>query len=261
MHASRISKLHNGKIWKRGVESNSVVKLPDVLNGESGKGFTCTGLTYDAVENVYYMGNIGKITPDIPGCHSTIVKLSDDFTVNLGEIEIGKIFPTRQDVQGVTFDSSDNTLWFCSFGENLIRHITLGGQDLGAIETPQPTGIVYEKETDTLWVLTYTELYNIQKNGDRRRTIPLSLKGQDQIFLDEERRILYITAGNNYKGKNYVYTVDLPTGQVKKAYLLHDSCAVEGIFYKEGKLYIANDGYYHNAKVPENQINIYELEK
>jgi len=40
---------------------------------------------------------------------------------------------------------------------------------------------------------------------------------------------------------------------------LKDSFAVEGIYIENEIMYIVNDGYYHNAKIPVNQINKYDI--
>ena len=40
---------------------------------------------------------------------------------------------------------------------------------------------------------------------------------------------------------------------------MKDSYAVEGIFIDDHDMYILNDGYYHNAKVPVNCVNHYRI--
>lgn len=239
--------------------SESVVSLPDVVGGEEGKGFTSTGLTYDENEGVFYIGNIGKSTPETPGFKSTIVKLSKDFKTNLGEINIYKTFPEMSDIQGLTLDKSDDTIWFCSFAENMLHHIDKNGEAIESIEFSKPIGIVYDSRTDTLWGLSQTELINMSKQGEIIKSISVSIEGQDQLWLDEQNNLMYFTAGNNYKGKNYVYTVNLTTDEVIKLYTLKDSHAVEGIYIQDNYMCIVNDGYYHDAKVKVNQINIYNL--
>ncbi len=79
------------------------------------------------------------------------------------------------------------------------------------------------------------------------------------MYLDEKNDIIYFTVGNNYQKPNDVYTINLSTGQIKKKYILKDSYAVEGIFIINHDMYIINDGYYHNAKVPINCINHYRI--
>lgn len=115
----------------QGIEADYVIQLPDIESGETGKGFTCTGLTYHENENVFYVGNIGKSLPQTAGFRPTIVKLSEDFSEVLGEIPLYEIFPSMEDIQGLAIDYSDNSIWFCSTGENMIRHISESGKDAG----------------------------------------------------------------------------------------------------------------------------------
>lgn len=237
------------------------VTLPDISVGAAGKGFTCTGVSYDALENVFYVGNIGKALPSTPGFKSTIVKLSKDGKTNLGEIKLYETYPTMSDVQGVTIDTSDNTIWFCSFAENKIRHITKQGVNIGEISVSQPSGIAYDSRTDTLWVLTLTALKKFDKTGTELESIDVSITGQDQLYLDEHKNIMYFTAGANYTGLNFVYKVDLETKAITIAYNLKESYAVEGIYIEGSEMYIFNDGFYHTSTVPTNQINIYDITK
>lgn len=244
---------------QEGIISKSIIQVPDVEGGLEGKGFTCTGLTYDNKEDVFYVANIGKATPKTEGFKSTIVKVSKDFKENLGEIKLYETFKEMSDIQGLTIDYSDNSFWFCSFSENKIRHIDKYGKDLGYIDFEKPTGIVYDNRTDSLWVLSYDDLVNIKKDGTIEKKISIQEEGQDQLWLDEKSNKMYITTGNNYKSSNYVFTIDLSTEEVKKEYTMADSYAVEGIYIEGSDMYILNDGFYHNGKVKVNQVNIYDL--
>lgn len=53
--------------------------------------------------------------------------------------------------------------------------------------------------------------------------------------------------------------VDLETNEIKPVYELQDSYAIEGIAIVDDVLYVLNDGYYHDAKVAVNQVNMYDL--
>lgn len=195
---------------------------------------------------------------------STIVWLSDDFSSVLGEIYLYDAFPSMKDIQGICVDGADQTLWFCSFGEGKVRHITRDAQSLGEIKIDQPTGIAYDSRTDTIWVLTYRQLIRFSKDGKRLKSFNVNVKGQDQLWLDESNDVMYFTAGLNYsdsifKGDNAVWSVNLKTGELEEAYVLADSYSVEGLYMANGKLYVLNDGYYHSAKIPTNQVNVYDL--
>jgi len=239
----------------------SETPMPDIALGEHGKGFTCTGIAYDPVENVYYIGNCGKARFEDEQFHATIVKVSKDDFQYIDEIRLYEIYPAMSDIQGITIDTSDNTIYFCSTIENRIRHITTDGKDKGEIYAEHPTGIAYDSRTDTLWVLSKQRLMQMDKSGEVIRSFDLTLEGQDHIFLDKAKNTIYLTAGNNYNGENYVYRVQLLFNRVSLAYVLKESYAVEGIYIEDDTIYILNDGYYHTAKNPVNQVSQYDLSK
>lgn len=241
------------------LKPSSTKQIPDIKDGVEGKGFTCTGLAKDKDENVYWVGNIGKDLPTTSGFKSTIVKLSNDFDENLGEINIYSEFSSMKDIQGITVDYENDSLWFCSFEENKIRNITKTGEEISFVDINRPTGIAYDSRTDSLWVLSQSELSNITKSGDVIKKIEVSINGQDQIYLDEKNDIIYFTVGSVYDKNNFVYSVDLKTNSIKELFTLEDSYAIEGIHIDDGEMYILNDGYYHDAKIPINQINTYNL--
>lgn len=101
------------------LKSNDVKTLSKLCGNSNG--FTCTGMAYDG--NHFYIGNIGKETPETNGFHSEIMICNNDFTEIIDRIDIGSLFPDMEDVQGIAIDTSDNSIYFCSFSENIVRHI------------------------------------------------------------------------------------------------------------------------------------------
>ncbi len=81
------------------------------------------------------------------------------------------------------------------------------------------------------------------------------------MFLDEENELIYFSAGADYHGDSYIYTVDLKTNKVEPLYILKDSYAIEGITIVNNVLYVLNDGYYHDAQISVNQVNMYYLNR
>lgn len=131
---------------------------------------------------------------------------------------------------------------------------------MGEFDCDNPIGLAYDSRTDSLWIMTNSSLDNInKKTGSVIRSIKIALNAQDQIYIDEEKDIIYFTVGNNYNGRNYVYSVNLTNDVIRKEYTLKDSYAVERIYIDYEDLYILNDGVYHNAKNATNQVNIYKL--
>lgn len=238
--------------------ADTVVPLPDI--NDTGHGFTCTGITYDPQTGFFLVGDIGKELPGSSGFASKIVKFSLDFLTAEGTIQLSTLFPNMEDVQGITMDTSDRSIWFCSPHENLVRHISAAGSSLGSFAVTGPTGIAYSAVTDSFWVMTYGgAVTRYSKTGEVLETYNSTIgEALDQCFLDEQHGYLYITAGTNYQTRNNVYKFDLSDHTFSTACTV-DSYSVEGIWIGPDSMILLNDGYYHSAYVPVNQVNIYEL--
>lgn len=236
----------------------SVVPLPDLY--EVGKGFTCTGLAYDAANNTFLVGDIGILLPNSGTIQSQLVRVSSDFTTVVETIPLYTAFPNMSDVQGVAIDTSDGSVWVCSPSENLIRNITAAGASIGSIAATRPTGVAYDPRDDTLWVLNYSNsILHLTKDGTVLATHSFSYsEALDQCFLDVEHGYLYITAGTNYSSRNNVYLFNTETSAQSIACTV-DSYSVEGIWIGVDRMVIVNDGYYHSASDGRNVANIYNL--
>lgn len=239
--------------------TNNIAKLSNFYTSKNNNGFTITGLAYDLTNNYFLCGNIGKEHPtDSTPINSSIVVLDSSLNNVLFQIELAKNLQIKGDIQGVTIDSVNNSIWFCDFGENKVYNISYECDSITSFDVSKPTGIAYDCYRDMIWVLTYSNLLLYNRDGDLFRIIPTNEQGQDQLFYDSGSDALFMTAGNNYKGENYVFVVDCKTGEKELRFILKDSYAIEGITIVNGNMYIANDGYYHDAKSNINQINIYK---
>ena len=233
--------------------ASEVIPLPDLY--ETGKGFTCTGLTSDGT--YYYIGDIGTLNGT---SYNSQIVVTRDFvnverTIPLYSLSGFNI------IQGVAYDSSDDTLWCCDADGSKIYHITKNGSLIGSFSTNQPTGIAYSSSDDTLWVLNYSnKIIHMTKTGTTIASYDFAYNETlDQCFLDEGHGYLYITAGTNYTGRNNVYCFNINTHEQSIACTV-DSYSVEGIMIESDRMIILNDGLYHSAAVPVNQANIYSLE-
>lgn len=235
------------------------IPLPDLY--ETGKGFTCTGLAFDEEENVFLVGDIGKLLPNSGTIQSQIVMLSDDLLTVEGTIPLYNVFSNMSDVQGVCIDTSDDTIWFCNPSGNYIGHVSKTGTNLGTVSVSSPTGIAYSASDNTFWVLNYNnQIVHISKTGTVLETFSFSYnEALDQCFLDEGHGYLYITAGTNYTGRNNIYLFDVNTHQQSIACTV-DSYSVEGLVILPDRMVIVNDGYYHSATDSRNVANVYSLE-
>ncbi len=235
--------------------------LPDIYG--NGHGWTCTGLAHDETTDTFLVGDIGKALPSSSGFASQIVRVSADFSTVIEQIPLYTSFPNMLDVQGITIDTSDDTIWFCSTSENLIRRIDKNGNSIGSFSvTGRPTGIAYSANDNTFWVLTYANTDNIikiSKTGSvlERYTFNYSAT-LDQCFFDAGRGYLYIVAGDNYSSRNNIYLFNVNTHE-QSIVCTVDSYSVEGLWIGEDEMIIVNDGYYHSATVSVNQANFYQL--
>ena len=240
------------------IYANKILKLPD--KEKANVGFTCTGLYWDKEEECFFIGNAGKYKPNDKTFQASIEIVEKDFSAIKGDIPCYLKFENMRDIQGVT-KSTDGTIWLCSYGENKVRHIDEKGNELGNFDIKEPSGIANDSKSNTLWTLTNNYLYNCSYDGVVQKSIKIHIKGQDQLFLDEKNDLIYFSAGADYHGDSYIYTVDLKTSKVKPLYVLKDSYAIEGITIVDDVLYVLNDGYYHDAETPINQVNMYFLNK
>ena len=241
--------------------ASSTVTLPDIY--QNGHGWTCTGIAYDTDSNTFLIGDIGKELPSSSGFASQIVRVSRDLSTVIEQIPLYETFPNMADIQGIAIDSTDETIWFCSTGENLVRHIDSEGNSIGSFSvTGSPTGVAYSPKDDSFWILTYASSNNIlrvSKTGSVLEQYTFSYSDTlDQCFLDAEKGYLYIDAGANYSSRNNIYLFNTNTHEQSIACTV-DSYSVEGIWIGETEMIILNDGYYHSATVEVNQANIYEL--
>ena len=238
------------------IYANKILKLPDT--GKKDVGFTCTGLYWDKKEESFFIGNAGKYKPSDKTFQASIEVMKNDFSIIKRSIPCYLKFENMRDIQGVT-KSIDRTIWLCSYGENKVRHIDEKGNEIGNFNMKEPSGIANDSRSNTLWILTNDYLYNCTYDGIIQKTIKIRIKGQDQLFLDEKNDLIYFSAGADYHGDSYIYIVDLKTNNVKPLYVLKDSYAIEGIAIVDDVLYVLNDGYYHDAETPVNQVNMYFL--
>ena len=243
-------------------QESAQVKIADriiTLDEIEEKGFTCTGAVFDPASKSFYVGDAGKKMPLDEKFRAGIRQLSLDLNEQIRFFECYKQFESMRDIQGVAIDSTSN-IWFCSYGENLVRCMDQNGNPINCHRVKNPSGIAYSSSDDTFWVLTNRYLIHFSREFNEICKFSFKVAGQDQLFYDEEQKIIYITAGNNYHGESYVYSFDVTNELFKLEYILQDSFAIEGITIINGSMYVFNDGLYHDAEIPVNQVNIYSLQ-
>lgn len=144
------------------------------------------------------MGDIGVSShQDINSIKSSIIVFDRTWRLQ-EEISVGENFPEMIDIQGITYDLSDRTLWFCDFGGNEIYHIDRKRNLICEIKVNHQFGITYDSKRDKLWVMTYSEIKCYSKTGHQELSFNFNKKGQDQLFYDEQSDRLYASVEYRY---------------------------------------------------------------
>ena len=225
------------------------------------ENFTCTGLTWDTSDNSFWIGDYGtQNMGDIP--YPRIVEVDKDLKKILRVLELSNVLSIDDNLQGVAYDQKNDSLWL-AVGESC-KNIDKNGNliyefNLGKYSKYNANGICVDN--DTLWILCYSKyLLHYDKTGFLIKEYRFNYKDQDQICIFEDT--ILATIGSDYSGENnYVVSIDKDAdASMYVKYQLKGSYAIEGIAIVDGKLYIANDGLYHNAKIKESYISVYDLE-
>lgn len=241
------------------LSTKEIYTLPDMINGNA---FTCTGMSYDQENNSLWVGNYGAASIDATNKYPSIVEL------NYGNFEVIRIIELPfldciyANIQGVAYDSENDSIWFTDSSK--IYEINKNGKLLSKFAVDPytadvPNGIALGKD-GSLWVLFYKNyLVNYTKEGKMIGVVKCNYENQDQIVCDDKGNI-WISAGVDYLGdKNYVIQINAISGQIITGFKVMESYAIEGIVFVDGNLLVMNDGLYHDAKLKENFICIYEL--
>ena len=246
------------------IYSTQSYTLPYVDTEDGKVGFTCTGLTFDEVNEVWWIGCYGRTNEDEEYGHSRIIEMDRDFEKILNVLDISSLVEgTKDNIQGVAYDNSNNSLWFTD--SHILYNITSKGELLKTIEFEakykKPNGIAVDNKNDLIWVLFFNDyLVQVDKNGKIIKEYPCNIEDQDQLFINQANGTLLFTAGADYMGnENFIYEYDFANECPVLVYQLMDSYAVEGLVVDHDTIYVANDGLYHAAFEPINVIKKYEV--
>lgn len=251
-----VSKLNNVKIVD--LEPIEYIELPSTL--DNGAALTATGISCDRNSNALFIGNYGKASSEDSDIYPSIISVSQDsFNVN-GYIHFDM---DSIDIQGIAFDVTNNSFWYTN-GGSVINCSALDASELSSFSLDKyskykANGICIDANDDSLWVLClYKYLLNYDKKGNLLKVLDCEYIGQDHICSDNNG-LLYISAGVDYSGENnYIICID-KNAEIKTIYRAKGSYAIEGVLILDDDLYIVNDGIYHDAKIRENYIQIYNI--
>lgn len=247
------------------VDKNTAIlkKTETILFEEFGeRNFTCTGLTFDTDKDTFWIADYGAMnSEDNP--EPRLIEVNKEWTHVVSTISLNNIVDSNANVQGVCYDSSNESLWFAT-GDKIIN-ISKEGHEIGSIKLGpyakyKANGVTYNPTDNSLWVLCYEKyLLNYSKDGHLLSRIKMNLQDQDQIYMLNEHELI-VTVGADYNGtNNFIVKVNISSGEISVWYQVVGSYAVEGVCVVDDNLYIANDGLYHNAKIKKSYISIYNL--
>ena len=91
----------------------AIKNLPTAMNYNSEEGFTCTGLTWDTKEGVFWIANFGKARPELEEIQPSLIKISEDFSCIYAELSLVGIADetNSMNLQGISYDGTDDSLW------------------------------------------------------------------------------------------------------------------------------------------------------
>jgi hypothetical protein len=254
--------LVNASTVSRTVTFQSRTTLPDgALGSIPGKGWTCTGLFYDSIENVWWVSNDGRANLG-SSFFPSIVKMDFNATTILDQIDIKAIYPDNTTIQGLVIDPQNNSIWFAALGQNKLRNITKAGVSLGELSFTSPNGLAYDTLDDTLIVHDGSAISVVNKTtGAIIRTYEASHSSADHLYFDPLTRYLYISYGNNGSAGNIeVYNHDSGMS-IENIGPFAEVTATEGIWIIDNNIYFLSDAYFHpEGPVDLNQILNYTFE-
>lgn len=225
------------------------------------ENFTCTGLTWDDNDKTFWIGDYGAMSnKDTPS--PRVVEVSRDLSEIVKLVDLSEVLSSDDNLQGIAYDELTNSLWL-AVGDT-VKNISKDGAlifefDLGKYTKYKSNGICVDETDDSLWVLCRTKyLLHYDKSGNLIKEYQFNYKDQDQIFLYDG--MMLVTVGADYTGEeNYIVSINIENGNISVPYQISEAYAVEGICVVEDKMYIANDGLYHDAKIKESYISVFEF--
>jgi hypothetical protein len=241
----------------------SATRMPDGASGSIvSKGFTNTGLARDPVDGTWWMGNHGKGTGADPAFLSSVVHLSADFSTIIAEYTAASLGLQAASIQGVAYDTSDNTIWFVVKGTpNQVIHMSKAGSVLATLPSGVSSlnGLAYDIARNQLIGIDTSNVKWYNKSDFS--VVPARaflVEGGDQVSYDSATDTVLVTFGINGQDGTVQYwpVQDNNYGGLWKSRTdtLTGADAIEGVALYNNTLYIANDGYYHNGNLHLNEI-------
>lgn len=237
------------------------VDVPDASNGDTGKGFTITGLAR-ARDGTWWAANDGRnVETGGNGLWlASIVHLSADFTTKLGEILATDIDPSiAESLQGLVV-ANDGTLWVADITNMTLWHFTPAGTLIGSIVlTYEPNALGYDPDMGVLVVgrvATEPDPNTLEwitpNDGTVLKSIETNLNA-DHVWIEGDD--VYYTFGGTI---SYVVRHHVTDGGIWRI-AVPDADEIEGIVKDGDTLYLANDAYFHAGDPALNRVLKYRF--
>lgn len=242
------------------ITPNAYHQIPDASGAAAGKGFTCTGLS-PGPGGTWFLGNDGRTQEgDASTNLSSVVKLSADLLTVVQEVTTASLGLAVGSVQGVVWIEDLNLVAFANLGDNTIRFLnatdmTYAGQMPGTVIGLN--GLSYDPTIDAMITLTTngSARWHDRVTGDISKTVAFVDDVTDQIHYDSVNSwIWYTTGANGSAGKVRIRLASDPTYDIAY-YPLSGAQAVEGVSVRDGKLWVANDQYFHPTADAATNLN------
>lgn len=243
--------------------------MPQASASAVGKGFTCTGLAA-LPDGRWAVGNHGKAQSGDPTWAPSIVILSEDMTTVVDEILLAPLFSGFQSVQGVAYDPARNSLWIADLANKMIRQVSLAGVALGGdiTLTYAPNGLAIDPAADAIWAYAQAEDPTpsvLQKlslvDGSVLQNGSLVLSNHDHLHYIAETKTMLVSSGANGTSETLRFYA-APAGAawtLQATITVTEARAIEGIAWRDGRLYVMDDAYFHGGGASVNQVLIYEV--
>ncbi len=251
-----IYKDYKGEIKK--LEVNKIIRFAEFTASD----FTCTGLTYDKIDNAFWIADYGANNPnDQP--NPRIVEVDVNFERIVREINLYNILEHFTNLQGIAYDNKLDCIWL-ALGDS-IKAVEKDGKLVNCIEMGKygkfkANGICYDENNDSLWVLCASRyLLQFDRSGSVINEYSFNYYNQDHIYKKDD--YIYITIGADYNGNdNFVCKLSSANGQILDLYRIIGANSLEGIYYSNKKIMILNDGLYHKDLIGHSYLAIVDVE-
>jgi uncharacterized repeat protein (TIGR02059 family) len=239
--------------------------LPDASGGDAGQGFSIAGFAYDDADGTWWAVNGGlNYDGSSSDRQQSLVHLSSDFSLNLGEIDLDAVLPDLdtddESPQAVAVDNANGYLWVGSPSARVIHCFDKAtGARLPANDITRSYDIgslAIAESGDAIWVMSLppgdATIQKISTDGTVTVSVDFTIDlDARHDHLTEKGGLLYVSCGTN-GAQAFVTAVDpVQETVLGRAMLPYPGGAmgmvgIEGIqFGQNGSVFIAHNGYFH----------------